>query len=404
MTRTKPLGTKSLLFAPINTPKVKGTSLVSWLAKSVILLLLFSLTSCKQQAKQPVETEPTVENASEPEDRLVINNATLEEVDDNGKTVWKMKADKTSYNEDTKFAILENPAGNLYQDGKIVLQVKAKKGEVQEDGKIIFLRDKIEAVDIRNKLIFRGDELEWRPKEDLLIVRKNLTASRPKQLEVSGQEGRYTTKTQQLDLTGKVAAATFNPPLKLATERLTWKIPQKKALTSKPVQVDRYQGKIITERVEADISQLDLQTMIVILTKNVELKSLNPPLQIASNKAIWNTKAQTVLSNQPVKIFHSTEQTTLVANEGKIDLKDEVARLTSGVTGTSARNNSKLDANQVFWDIPTQKVEAQGNVVYRRTNPPVNTKGDKAVGHLNKDNVVVTGGGAKGRVVTEIIP
>ncbi len=315
-----------------------------------------------------------------------------------------MKADKTSYNEDNKLALLENPAGNLYQDGKIVLQVKAKKGEVKEDGKVIFLRDKIEAIDIRNNLIFRGDELEWRPEEDLVIVRNNLTASRPKQLELSATEGRYTTKTQELDLVGKIAATTFEQALQLQTEHLIWKIPQKKVLGDKRIQINRYKEKVITERVEADSSQLDLQTMVIILTKNVELKSLTPPLQIASNNAIWNTKAQTVISNQPIQIVHETEQTTVIGNEGKIDLKDEVARLSNGVTGTSSRNQSKLDANQFFWDIPTQKIEAQGNVVYQRTNPPVKTKGNKAVGQLNKDNVVVTGGETGERVVTEIIP
>ncbi|MGC1246028.1 MAG: LPS export ABC transporter periplasmic protein LptC [Spirulinaceae cyanobacterium] len=384
---------------------MKQTFLVSWLAKSVTLLLLFSLASCKPEAKQPAEVEPVVgNNTSEPEDRLVINNATLEEVDDSGKTVWKMKADKTSYNEDNKLAFLENPAGNLYQDGKIILQVKAKKGEVQEDGKIIFLRDKIEATDIRNNLVFRADELEWRPEEDLVIVRKNLTASRPKQLEVVATEGRYKTKTQELDVVGKIAATSFQEALKLQTEHLIWQIPQKKLLGDKRIQIDRYKEKVITERVEADSSQLDLQTMIIILTNNVELKSLSPPLQVASNNAIWNTKAQTVISNQPIQVIHETEQTTVTGNEGKIDLKDEVVRLTNGVTGTSSRNQSKLDANQFFWDIPTQKIEAQGNVVYQRTNPPVKTKGVKAVGQLNRDNVVVTGGNTKERVVTEIIP
>ena len=132
---------------------MKRTFLVSWLTRSLILLLLFSLNSCKQQAKQPVETEPSVENPAEPEDRLVINNATLEEVDDDGKTVWKMKADQTSYNEDTKLAFLENPAGNLYQDGKIVTgfpletcikmaklfcRLKLKKGKFKKMAKLFF--------------------------------------------------------------------------------------------------------------------------------------------------------------------------------------------------------------------------------------------------------------------------
>ncbi|MFM5993361.1 MAG: LPS export ABC transporter periplasmic protein LptC, partial [Dolichospermum sp.] len=47
---------------------------------------------------------------------------------------------------------------------------------------------------------------------------------------------------------------------------------------------------------------------------------------------------------------------------------------------------------------------AQGNVVYRQVEPPLNFQGTTAVGNLETENIVVKGGGSDNRVITEIIP
>jgi lipopolysaccharide export system protein LptA len=96
-------------------------------------------------------------------------------------------------------------AGDLFQDGKVVLQVSADSGEIEEDGQKVFLKGQITATDTRNGAVLRGDELEWRPKEDLLVVRNNLKGNHP-QLQATAKEGRYFTRKQQVELLGQVAA------------------------------------------------------------------------------------------------------------------------------------------------------------------------------------------------------
>jgi hypothetical protein len=49
-------------------------------------------------------------------------------------------------------------------------------------------------------------------------------------------------------------------------------------------------------------------------------------------------------------------------------------------------------------------MEAQGNVVYKQVEPPMTFTGEKAVGNIQTENIVVSGGNSQGRVVTEIIP
>jgi lipopolysaccharide export system protein LptC len=206
-----------------------------------------------------------------------------------------------------------------------------------------------------------------------------------------------------MELFGQVAALSKDPDLQMKTEHLIWQVKEQIVMGDKRIQMERYKGKIVTDRVEADKSQLNQKTKIAILKQNVQLTSIDPPLLMSSNSAVWNINAQTVWSDQPVRIFHQKENVVLTANQGQVDLQRKVANLTGGVQGISSRNQAKLFANQLAWDIPTQNMQASGNVIYQQVNPPLTTTGPTAVGKLQDQSIVVTSAPGK-RVVTEIIP
>jgi LPS export ABC transporter protein LptC len=341
-------------------------------------------------------------SATQIEGSLVFNNVTLDQADEKGSPLWKVKAKQATYTKDKKTARVENPTGDLFQDGKIVLRVSADKGEILGDGQQVFLKGQINAVDTRNGAVFTGDELEWRPKEDLLIVRNNLKGNHP-QLQASANQGRYYTRKQQLDLIGKVAAISKDPDLQMKTERLLWQIEQQKVIGSQRLQMERYKNKVVTDRVEADKTVVNLKTKIATLRENVQLTSIDPPLLMSSNVAVWNLNTQTVTTNQPVRIIQQKENVILTANRGVVDLQQKVANLDGGVQGIGSRNQAKLFANQLKWDISTQNVQASGNVMYQQVNPPLSTTGPTAVGKLQDQSIVVNSAPGN-QVVTEIIP
>jgi lipopolysaccharide assembly outer membrane protein LptD (OstA) len=57
-------------------------------------------------------------------------------------------------------------------------------------------------------------------------------------------------------------------------------------------------------------------------------------------------------------------------------------------------------SDTLTWYIQTQQMEATGNVVYQQFEPPATLKGQKAVGKLDAQNFVVSGG----RVSTQFVP
>lgn len=377
-------------------------SLKRFLAFAFCFSTIALLSACNSQTRTEKKLKQDT-SATQIEGSLVFNNVTLDQADEKGRPLWKVKAKQAVYTKDKKIARVDNPNGDLFQDGKVVLQVSAKSGEIRENGQQVFLKGQISATDTRNGAVFHGDELEWRPKEDLLVVRKNLKGNHP-QLQATANEGRYFSRKQQMELLGQVAAISKNPDLQMKTEHLTWQVQKQMLIGDRRMQMERYQAKVVTDRVEADNSEVNLKTKIAILKQNVQLTSLDPPLLMSSNSAVWNLNTETVVSDQPIRIVHQKENMILTANRGVVDLQRKVANLTGGVQGVGSRNQANLFANQLTWEIPTQNIQASGNVMYQQVNPPFSTTGPTAVGKLQDQSIVVSSSGAGNRVVTEIIP
>ena len=378
-----------------------SVSLKRFLVFSLCLFAVALLPACnrRNRTEQKIKKDTS---ATQIEGTLVFKNVSLDQADEKGRPLWKVKAKQATYTKDKKLGRIDQPTGDLFQDEKIVLRVSADSGEVRENGEQIFLQGHITATDTRNGAVFRGDELEWHPKQDLLVVRNNLKGNHP-QLDASAKEGRYFTRKQVMELQGQVAAISKDPDLQMKTEYLIWQIKEQRVNGDKRIQIERYKAQTITDRVEADKSEVNLKTKIATLKQNIQLTSIDPPLLMSSNSAVWNLNAQTVVSDQPVRIVHQKENVILTANQGQVNLERKVANLTGGVQGVGSLNQAKLYANQMTWDIPTQNIQASGNVIYQQINPPFSTSGPTAVGKLQDQSVVVTSAPGN-RVVTEIIP
>jgi lipopolysaccharide export system protein LptA len=107
--------------------------------------------------------------------------------------------------------------------------------------------------------------------------------------------------------------------------------------------------------------------------------------------------------DQPSRLSIRKKMSLSRAIQGQVDLERKVANLTGGVQGINNKNQANLYANQMAWEIQTQKIQASGNVIYKQVNPPFNVTGPTAVGKLQDQSIVVSSEPGK-RVVTEIIP
>lgn len=365
--------------------------------------LVIGLVACGGSQSQ-VATKPPSETPSPPEkeSNLTFSDVTLEQADEVGRPVWKVRAKKAKYTKEKQIGEAETPYGELYQDGKVVYQVQAQQADIAQDGKQLFLKGKIIATDPRNGVVLRGNELEWRPKEDLLIVRNQLNGTH-KQLQALAQEARVTTREERVEFSGGVVANSLEPQMQMRTEHLIWRIKEEKLIGDRPVQMDHYKNNQITNRGRGDAAEVNLKTKIATIKKNAQIELLDPPVQIASNVMTWNLNTETVTTNSPVRVFHRAENLLVTANQGEMKIPQKTVYLTGNVYGVGQRRQS-LKSNTLTWYLDNQLVEAQGNVVYRQIDPAFAFTGEKASGNLQAETIVVTGGTSGNKVVTEIIP
>jgi hypothetical protein len=368
------------------------------------LPLILCLGLCLSACGNPSPTQSKTDNSSPKEDdtKLTFFGVALEQFDEVGKPIWKVKAKEAKYTTDKQIGEAESPQGELYQDGKVVYQIKADKADIKQDGKQLFLKGKIVATDPRNGIVFQGNELEWRPQEDLLIVRNQLNGSH-KQLQAVAQEAKIKTREQRVEFSGGVFAKSTDPQLQMRTDHLMWHIKEEKLFSDRPIQIERYKDNKITGRGNGNAAEINLKTQIAILQPQAKLELLDPLIQIISNSITWNIKKENITTNSPIRIFQSAENVTVTANQGQMKIPENKVYLTGNVNAVGQRRQS-LKSNQLTWYLDKKLLEAQGNIVYRQIEPKLTFQGETAVGNLETENIGVKGGNSGRRVVTEIIP
>ncbi len=379
----------------MNRPKLKLAHQPNvWL-----LILLISITGC--QSSSPDVGLDRASEVSRLDTQLVLNNAVLEQSNKKSNTVWKIKADKIVYSEDKQTATLDQVVGNLLQDGAVILKVSAESGEVKQQGNIILLNKKVIASDPRNDSVISSEAVEWRPQDNLMLIKAKLTGNHPN-LEVVADSGKYFTDIEKLEIQDNVVATSKQPPLQLTSDRLEWNIPDQQIISPGAIKLVHYdQNKTIIDQLVSDRAELNLAKKQATLSKNIDLITSDPQLQIATDFLIWNYQTRIGKTDRPIQILDRDRQISLTGNKGEIDLQQRLAKLEDGVKGINRLKASELYARQITWNTDTEEIEAIGSVVYEQTDPQARLTGEKASGTLGNSNIVVTSNGKK--QVTSVI-
>lgn len=367
-----------------------------------LVLVCLAIGSC-QQNRTADKLAQDSKRVEEFDNSLSFNSVTLEEFDQKGRLWWQMKAKTATYSRDKKNAKIDMPTGQLFQDGKAVMNVTAKTGEVQQDGKTILLRGDVVAVNTRDGVVMKGDELTWQPEKDLLTVRNNVSATQEKKMQVTAKEGQFFTRDRRLELTGQVVATSVEPEeTKFQSDHVTWQIDKEALRMDKPLQIDRSKDKVPLDRAVAQKGNVDLKAKIATLQGSAQISRANPPVEVASDNLVWNYKDQAIASDKPISMIDRQKNSALTGNQGRLDMKTNIITLNGNVRAVGEQDRA-LNCENLVFNLTTQQFQAEGNVFFRQSSPPVALSGPRASGNL-QDQTIVDGGSTGGRVTTEFIP
>jgi LPS export ABC transporter protein LptC len=336
---------------------------------------------------------------------LTLRDVTLEQPDEDGKLLWRVKGSEVTYSPNQEVAYVKEPDGELFQDGEVIYEVTADTGEIRDNGNVILLRGNIKATGLKNDSILRGNELEWRPEEDILIVREQITGTHPK-IRAVANEARVYNRQNRMELLGNVVANTVvkdpktEPWLKLQANELVWFWEEERIESPQALRVEQFENETITEVVSGQQGRMNLAAQRVFITNNVVMQLLKFPLNVATEGMEWQVPEGLVVVNQPLSLYNPEAQIRAQARQGQMNLNDQQVTLSQDVVAQGQRNQSRLTADQMNWNVESQVVVAEGQVNYQQVDPTINLNGSRAVGRLDQQTVVVDGG----RVVTEIVP
>lgn len=344
-------------------------------------------------------------SGDDPEPGLTLRDVTLEQPDDQGVLLWRVKGSEVTYSSDRQVALITRPDGELFQDGEVIYEVVADTGEVSENGSVILLRGNIVATGVKNGSVLRGNEMEWRPDDDLLIMREQITGTHP-QLRAVANEARVYNRENRMELAGDVVASTIvedpqtKPWLKLQAQELVWFWQDERIDSAQPLRVEQFKQNAITDVVTGQQGTVNLADQLVKLRGQVAMQMLELPLTMTSAALDWQVPEELVIVNQPLTLVQPENRIRVTARQGRMDLASEQIYLSQDVVAVGEANQARMTSDRMNWNVDTQTVVAEGQVNYRQVNPTINLNGSRAVGRLDDQTIVVDGG----RVVTEIVP
>lgn len=346
----------------------------------------------------------------EVETGLTLQNVTLEQPDDNGNPLWRVKAEEATYSPDRSIATFTRPDGELFQDGEVIYNVTADSGEMRDNGNTIILRGNIVAKGVQNGAILRGQEMEWRPQDDILVLRQDVTGSHP-QLRATAEEFRVFNRENRMELQGNVVANTVvndpqtEPWLKLQAQELLWSWEEERINSPAPLRIEQFKDTTITEVVQGQQGQVSLADQVATLQGSVTMQFLTLPLSVSSEALEWRVKEEQINLNQPLTVVRPTESLVVTARQGTMNLAEEVITVRQDVVAVRQQPQSRLTTDRLTWTIVSQTLLAEGRVSYQQANPALTLNGSRGVGRLQEGIFTVDGGANNdGQVVTEIVP
>jgi LPS export ABC transporter protein LptC len=363
-----------------------------------LLLVAIGLSACSpNQSAKPAAT-PVPGGVG-------LNALTLRRTDNQGRPLWQIEAKTAKYQNNQ--GQVQALVGQLFEAGKPVFRLQSPTAQIRQQGDQLLIIGRTTVTDLQGKGVLTAEEFVWRPATGTLIARRQPKLVYPL-VQVTANEMQADSRQQQVLALGRVQA---DSPLglRLLSERLNWQIPQERLVASSGsdgagspgVRLLQLKGSGKGNRAQGETLNFDLKT------QTVQLQSLQVPAQIQLAQSqltitgqafTWLIPKQRLTSDRPLSLRSAKSAVNVSANRGDLDLATETVTLNGNVRAIGQKQQSMLTTDQLTWLIPTQRLEAVGNVRYQQQQPRFTVRGGRAVGLIDEQQVSISGGG----VVTEI--
>ncbi|HEY9688645.1 MAG TPA: LPS export ABC transporter periplasmic protein LptC [Coleofasciculaceae cyanobacterium] len=310
---------------------------------------------------------------------LVFDNLTLNRADKKGQVLWEVRSKQARYSRDRKLAKLSDVKGKLFQDGKVIYEITAKQGEVEQNGQVLKVSGNLRAKDLREKMEFQGGSAIWEPSKFQLQMKGGVTLNHP-QAKIQSQEAVAFSRDRRVELSKVVKLVSKDKDkdrqMTLDTDRLVWqmKADEMQAIGKVVAIGKKPEVKLTTDRlVWQRKKQISEAIGNVVAVNN---KGAN---RLTANRVIWQMKEQIAQAEGKAVATSQESAAQLSADRIVWQMKDQIAQAEGKAVATGQKPPTQLNADRIVWQMKEQVAQAIGNVVAVRQDPAVRVQSQRAV-------------------------
>ncbi|WP_299491425.1 LPS export ABC transporter periplasmic protein LptC [Acaryochloris sp. IP29b_bin.137] len=333
-------------------------------------------------------------------------HTTLQEVvfnrmDGKGQLLWELRAEFVKM-DNTEKVSLRQIQGTFYHDQAPIYRLRASEGQIQQSSHFIQLQGPIVVEDLGDRSTLHSQDLQWHPKTGELKARSGVKLEHP-HFTLSGQQFQASAQDRNARLSGQATLQLKDQNWTINADQIAWLSQQRKLYASSPqptlvsIQATVPSRAFPWQQVQATAIEWDLAAQDLIFHKEVKLTHANPGIELRSPKVILDLTQQQWRSPLGIRLQHPS--LTATANQGWFDASGTL-HLNSQVQMQDLPHQGHLHAQTVMWNMTTQHIKAEGNLIYHQSMPSFKLTGVRAQGNLRQQTLEIEGGEA----VIEIIP
>jgi LPS export ABC transporter protein LptC len=362
---------------------------------AVVVVIVVALRTCGFGS--PL-TEPEVGNTEE--SALTLQTVTLEQPDENGKLLWRLKAKSVTYSPDNQRAELKGLNGEFFQAGETVYTVVADEGEVQQNGETLYLRGNLKATSKANELTIEGDRLKWQPKQDRLMMGDFKDDAAFSSADSDNSDSDSAKPTPAEPDTSSTAGTTANEPVSQSSGAQQSGAQQSGAQQSgaqkskkPPIRGFNPQMEVVANLVTVanKDNRVDLSGAVAAKRKEV------PWMTFASDNLTWFTERELIETKQPIKVeqfeekAYKTVRDRVTGKTGKVDLAKNIVTLDQLVQLDLLSQPLKVESQTAVWDVTAQLVDLDKPVKIAQPERKVTASANQAQLDLEQEVIYLTG-------------
>jgi LPS export ABC transporter protein LptC len=399
---------------------------------AIVVVIVVALRTCGFGSRL---TEPEI--GSSEESSLTLQTVTLEQPDENGNLLWRLKAQSVTYSPDNQRAELKGLNGEFFQAGKTIYTVVADEGEVQQNGETLFLRGNLVATSKANELTLEGDRLKWQPKQDRLMMGDfkddpELVSSQSDSDESDSDESdsdesdRNESDRSESDRDESDSSQSDN------SESDSSESDSSESDSSESDSADANRTEVssaASDSAEPAISKLDILKSNQPGDKKPPVKGFNPEIEVVASLVTvvnqdnrvdltggvaakrkeepwmtfeadtltWFTERKRIETQKPIKVEQYEEKAyqkvrdRITGATGQVDLDKNVVTLDKLVQMDLLSQPLKVQSETAIWDVPAQRVDLDKTIKMEQPERKIKASANQAQLDLAEEVVYLTG-------------